>query len=134
MAPTSSAQDQAARLLIYDECRAVQMRTGQSAPDLQLLADDEVIALTAQLQTIYSAGWAAGKRLDVANRAEIHAKTRFEEIGKFFGSVLDLPAVEIASFLVETREDARKKLRVTRIAISRWSLTDPGFGCVRAAL
>src|SRR5205809_1594855 len=119
MPPSRAGQHEAPRFFIDDERRAVKTSTRLSATDLQFLADEEVVALAAQLQPVDSAGWAASQRLDVANWTQIHAEARLDEVGEFIRSVLDAPTIEIASFPVEAGKDSRKEIGVAGVAVSR---------------
>ena len=106
MSPASSAQNEAAGLLVYDECRAVKMSARKSAANFQFLADDDVVAFPGNLQPIYSARRSASEGLQVANRTKVHGEPRSDQIGKLFGGIRDPPAIEIASLLIESRENA----------------------------
>ena len=65
---------------------------------------------------------------------KIHGEPQSNQIGKLFGRKRHSPAIEIASFLIEPRENARKELRIVRVAVSRRVRAYPSLGIVRAGL
>src|ERR1035437_961098 len=106
MSPAGSSQDKVAGLLVYDECRAGQMRAQYSATNSKFVTDDDVVAFPGDLQPIYSAGRSASERLHLANRTKIRAEPGSDQVGEFFGRVRDPPAIEIPGLLIESRENA----------------------------
>src|ERR1700687_1026398 len=110
------------------------MRARQCAANFEFLTDDDVVAFPGDLEPIYSAGRSARERLHVTNRTEVRAKPRTDQIGEFFGRVLDSPAIEISGLLIEPGENAREKFRVVCIAVSRRRGTYPFLGTAKGGL
>src|ERR1700733_7415658 len=106
MTPSGAAQDEAIRFLIYDECRTIQMRARQGAPNFQLFTYDDVIAFAEDLQPIDPARRSAREWLQVANRTQVCADPRPDEIGELLATVRDAPSIEIARLLIESEKDA----------------------------
>src|SRR5512146_3440854 len=67
-------------------------------------------------------------------RTKVYRKPRSDQIGEFFGRVRDPPSIEIAGLLIESRQHAREKFRIVRIAVSRRVRAYPCLRTVRAGL
>ena len=63
--------------------------------------------------------WLMLLRLTIANRAQVRAKSRADHVGEFFRRVGDPPSIEISRLLIESWQNAREKLRIVRVAVSR---------------
>src|SRR5579871_1568039 len=103
----------------------------ESTANFQLLADDCVIALADDLQPIDTARRTSGQRFNRPHRAERETGLRADEIGEFATTVRDAPAVEIASFLIEGRQNALQQFAIAAVAIGRWTGAYPFFGTAR---
>src|ERR1700733_10404062 len=107
------------------------MSARQRAANFQFLADDNEIALADNFQPVDAARGSARERLQVGNRTKVRADSRLDEVGNFFRRVSYLPSIEIASFLIESRQQAREERSIVGIAVGGGTRGDPGFGRMR---
>src|ERR1700684_107964 len=103
------------------------MMPRQRAANFQFLADDNEIALADNFQPVDAARGSARERLHIENRTEVRADSRLDESGNFIRRVNYPPSIEIVSFLIESRQQAREERSIVRIAVRRRIRGDPGF-------
>ena len=139
MSPACAGEAEASRDAVMQvervdhEGRAIEMRLGERAADLQLLTDD-ICAPTADDPESHDAPRSAAlDGLQVEDSAEVDAALAADQVGKLVLRVLHRPAIEVGRLEVVVVEHLAEDALVRGVTESLGGGADPaiGFGLVR---
>src|SRR5688572_3078459 len=108
VAPALAVQHKRVVIVRHLECGTVKVRTRQGAADFEFLANDKRHPGSTNPKLHDAPGRPVLERLQRENGSDIFSQARLDKLADFLRGVADCPPIEVAGFLVKSRENLRQ--------------------------